>query len=357
MKAVILSGGQGTRLRPLTYTTPKQLIPIAGKPVLGHVIDSILEAGLTEIAIVTSPESEHHISAFLERSRIATCRPEVLIQAEPRGLAHALATALPWVGDESILLYLGDCLITGGIGHMVEQHVETDAGATLLVRQVTDPSRYGIVELDGHGRIARLVEKPPNSQSNLAIVGVYAFSPEIASAVHRVGPSWRDEYEITDAIQILADEGGKVMPADLRGWWIDTGTVEDVFTANELLMSDMEGDDSSLPGTVVEGAVRIGRGADIRDSVLRGPLVIGEDVQVHDSEVGGNTSLGSGCRILGSKIDGSILMDGVEVRSAFLSRTMLGPESRILGEGVHTSLTLVAGAETLFGSDAISQSG
>ena len=223
MKAVVLSGGQGTRLRPLTHSIPKQLVPVAGLPVLGHVLTDVAACGITEVVVVTSPESQAPISKMLSEVQLGL-DVSVLVQPEPRGLADAFSIALSFVGADECLLYLGDCVVTGGVSHMVEEHRSSGADVTILVKEVDDPSRYGIVEFGTDGVITRLVEKPENPSSRMAIVGAYVFSSGVGSVANDVDPSWRGELEITDAIQLIVDRGGTVRSSAIRGWWVDTGT-------------------------------------------------------------------------------------------------------------------------------------
>lgn len=341
MKAVVLAGGQGTRLRPITYSVPKQLIPVGGRPVLGHVFEDIAECGITETIVITSPESYGPVGEFTASLDLGMDF-ELVLQEEPNGLAAAFQLAVPKLGSDSSLLFLGDCLLTGGIAHLVEQHNATGAAATILLREVDDPSRYGIVALDD-GRVVRLVEKPPEPPTNLAIVGVYAFGPEINDAVGSIEPSGRGEYEITDAIQLLVDRGGDVRPAELNGWWIDTGTVDDVLAAHARIL-DTEGVSS-----VIHPTARVG------DSELIGPVVIDAGAEVSESVVGPHVHISKGARVAGSQIESSIVMEDSLVEGASLKRSLLGPRSKVTGAtGV--------GLQVVIGSDAslagqLSQSG
>lgn len=357
MKAVILSGGQGTRLRPLTYSVPKQLVPVGGRSVLAHVIDDVLSAGISEIAIVTSPESESAVQSLLDILELHE-RPTVLIQPEPNGLAAAYEVALPFVGDDESVLYLGDCLVTGGIAHVVEEHRSSGATATILVTQVDDPQRYGIVELDASGAVARLVEKPKEPKSDLAIVGVYVFAPNMGPIIRSVEPSWRNEREITDALQAIVETGGMVAASRLNGWWIDTGTIDDVFGAHERLLTTLEG---SLLGAVedsqVTGPVVVEDGAAVVRSTIEGPAIIARGARVTDSEVMPNSTIGRDVEVNRAVVEGSIVMDDAKVRGAHLRRSIIGPRTVIEHTGTHRSLEVVVGADASIGSAPESQSG
>lgn len=358
MKAVILSGGQGTRLRPLTYSTPKQLIPVGGKPVLAHVLADVVSAGIIDIAVVTSPEAHDHVVAALERYGVPGVKPVVLIQDQPRGLAHALGVALPFVGGDPCVLYLGDCLVTGGISHVLAEHATGFADATILVRKVDDPSRYGIVEVGDGGDVVKLVEKPRSPESDLAIVGVYVFGSAIAGAVESVAPSWRGEYEITDAIQGIVDAGGRVRASHLRGWWIDTGTIEDVLVANRMLLDGLEGSvEGEAHDSELIGEVSVEPGALVRCSTIHGPVIVGEGSVVERAVLGPGTTLGRGVEVVEAEVVDSILMDSSVVGSARLAHSILGPGAKVSDQPRDIPLSVVVGADALIGSGAASQSG
>lgn len=345
LKAVILSGGSGTRLRPITYSVPKQLIPVGLRPVLGHVLADVAASGIEEAIVIVSPESSDHVSGLLERDDHGL-ETTIVVQEEPNGLAAAYALALPLIGDSDSLLYLGDCLVTGGASNLVAQHRAGGADATLMVTSVDDPSRYGIVEIDTEGDITRLVEKPHDPPSDLAIVGIYAFSPSIADAVRSITPSGRGEYEITDAIHHLVEKGGRVRPAPLEGWWIDTGTVADVLSANSRLMADME---TRQEGEVVDSDITakvvIEAGAVVRRSRLTGSMVIRSGAIVEDSELGASTHIAEGAEVRRSRVSNSIIMDGASVTDVGLIDSIIGPQSAIDGRGRDHELEVVVGSE------------
>ena len=339
MKAVVLSGGHGTRLRPLTYSMPKQLIPVGGQPVLGYVFDDIAECGISDVIVITSPESRGPVSDFVAGSSFGL-NFEFVVQDQPNGLAAAFGLAVPYLDGGPSLLMLGDCLLTGGIKHLVDDHRESGAAATILVREVDDPSRYGIVSVED-GRIVELLEKPPDPPTNLALVGVYAFGPEITASVSAIAPSARGEYEITDAIQHMVDEGGLVRPAELNGWWIDTGTVDDVLAGHERILGD-----ERRGGPPVD----VHPTASVSDCELVGPVVVEAGATLTGSTIGPFTHVGAGASVSGSEVTHSILMAGSKVGNARLHRSILGPDSRFLGreeQGWH---------QAVLGSDAVVES-
>ena len=355
MKAVVLAGGVGTRLRPLTYSMPKQLIPVGGRPVLSHVLRNIAECGITEVVVITSPESHGHISTFLG-STDQSLQHTLIVQEQPRGLADAFRLALPHLGGESSLMYLGDCLLTGGVRHVIDEHLRSGASATVLVKEVDDPSRYGIVELGHDGRVSRLVEKPLVPATNLAIVGVYVFGPSITESVEAIRPSSRGEYEITDAIQHLVDQGGEVRPSFLSGWWMDTGTVGDVLAAHELLMANMGRDiQGQLDNCDISGPVAVEEGAIVSGSSLTGPVIIGRNAVVSNSRIGPFVDIQRGVSVKKSEIMRSIVMTDVEASSVKLRRSIVGPGSRISSSEDHGWSELVVGADSFV--DWASQSG
>jgi glucose-1-phosphate thymidylyltransferase len=340
MKAVVLSGGHGTRLRPLTYSMPKQLIPVGGQPVLGYVFDDIVECGITEVVVITSPESRGPVGEFVAGASFDLDFTFV-VQDEPNGLAAAFGLAVPYLDGGPSLLMLGDCLLTGGIKHLVDDHKSSGAAATILVREVDDPSRYGIVEIED-GRIVALLEKPADPPTNLAIVGVYAFGPEIAASVSAIAPSARGEYEITDAIQHLVDSGGQVRPAELNGWWIDTGTVEDVLVGHQRILDDRR------DGPPVD----IHPTASVTDCELVGPVVVDAGATLTGSTVGPFTHVGAGATVEGSVVTNSILMSGSRVGRARVRQSILGRDARFMGDGGEGWHQFVLGSDAVVESQA-----
>lgn len=271
---------------------------------------------------------------------------EVVVQSKPNGLAAAYSLAIPFLDGSPSLLYLGDCLLTGGASHLVDQHLSSGADVTVMVHEVDDPGRYGIVEVDDRGRVTSLVEKPADPRSNLAIVGVYAFQPTIADAVESIAPSARGEYEITDAIQHLVDRGGTVRWSALEGWWIDTGTVADVLAANSRLLAESSGFLSgSAIGAEAAGAIVAAEGAEFTGSRFTGPVTVSEGAVVRDSEVGPFCHIGRGATLEDVHLRNSIVMDGAVVRSLRVRDSIIGPRSFLEGHGGQDEVEVVVGSD------------
>ncbi len=330
LKGLILSGGKGTRLRPLTHTRAKQLIPIAGKPNLFYAVEDLQAAGIRDIGVILSPETGEEVRAALGDGERFGVRFTYILQEAPLGIAHAVKTAQPFLGDSPFVLYLGDNLLSGGIQHLVAEYRQTRPEAIVLLCPVENPRAFGVVVLDGLGRVVRLLEKPAEPPSNLALVGVYLFGPAIHPIIHRLKPSARGEYEITEAIQGLVDEGLRVVAHQVRGWWKDTGKPEDLLDANRLALSSfarrVEG---ALEEAEVVGEVVVEPGARIVRSTVRGPAYIGPGALVQDSFIGPYTSLGRGAVVRSSEVEYSILMDEAQVHA--LPYRL---DSSILGQGV-----------------------
>ena len=280
MKGLILSGGKGTRLRPLTYTSAKQLVPVANKPVLFFGIEALVEAGIRDIGIVVG-DTQAEIRAAVGDGSRWNATISYIEQDAPRGLAHAVLISEAFLGREPFVMYLGDNLLNKGIVPFVEQFVREQPAAQILLTPVPDPEMFGVAELKD-GNVVRLVEKPKNPVSNLALVGVYMFGPEIFDSVKRIKPSFRNELEITDAIQDLIERGLTVTPHLVEGWWKDTGKLEDMLEANRLILEtlDRRVDGKVDDGSRVEGKVVIEAGAVIEQSVIRGPAIIGANARI-----------------------------------------------------------------------------
>ena len=310
MKGLILSGGRGTRLRPLTYTSAKQLVPVANKPVLFYGIEAMAAAGIREIGIVVG-DTQAEIRAAVGDGRAWGVRVTYIEQDAPRGLAHGVLISEPFIGDDPFVMYLGDNLLNRGITHFVEEFVRERPAAQILLARVPDPQMFGVAEL-AEGRVVRLVEKPKEPKSDLALVGVYMFSPEVFTSVKRIEPSFRNELEITDAIQDLIDRGLQVRPHIVDGWWKDTGKLEDMLEANRLILDTIE---RRIEGTVdgesrVEGKVIVEPGAVIEQSVVRGPAIIGAGARIVNAYVGPFTSIMKDVEIRDSEIEHSIVLEG-----------------------------------------------
>ena len=332
MKGLILSGGKGTRLRPITHTSAKQLVPVANKPVLFYGIEAMAEAGIEDVGIIIAPQTGDEIRAAVgDGSRFGVSITYVE-QDEPLGLAHASLTAEGFLAGEPFVMYLGDNLLQGGITDLVDAFRTNSPDALILLTPVSDPQNYGVAELDA-GRVVQLVEKPPQPTTDLALVGVYMFTARIHDAARAITPSARGELEITDAIQYLVDTGRRVEPHVVRGWWKDTGRLEDMLEANRLVLDLIE---PRVEGELVEaqcdGRVIVERGARLERSTVRGPAIIGAGTQITDAYIGPYTSIGEGCVIRAAEIEHSILLAGSKV--ADLEGRM---ESSLLGRDVTIS--------------------
>ncbi len=320
LKGLILSGGKGTRLRPITHTSAKQLVPVANKPVLFYGIEAMAAAGIEEIGIVIAPETGPEIEAAAGDGSRFGVRLAYIVQSEPLGLAHAVLTAEPFLGESPFVMYLGDNLLQGGISDLVTAFREHSPDALILLTPVPDPENYGVAELGPPaepgevGRVVRLIEKPPSPATNLALVGVYMFTPHIHAAARAIEPSARGELEITDAIQHLVDSGLRVEPHIVRGWWKDTGRLEDMLEANRLILDNLVGSvEGELIDSQIDGRVVIAPGARLQRTTVRGPAVIGAGAQLSDCYIGPYTAIGERCTVSGAEVEHSILLAGSSV--------------------------------------------
>jgi glucose-1-phosphate thymidylyltransferase len=315
LKGLILSGGTGTRLRPLTHTSAKQLVPVANKPVLFYGIEAMASAGITEVGIIIAPETGGEIRAAAGDGSQFGVSIEYIEQDEPLGLAHAVLTAERFLGDSPFVMYLGDNLLRDGIDALVDTFRSEEPDALILLTPVPDPEHYGVAELDGDGRVARLVEKPPDPKTDLALVGVYMFNPSIFGAARAIEPSGRGELEITDAIQKLVDSGLRVDPHIVHGWWKDTGQVQDMLEANRLILDDLdERIDGELVDSRVEGRVVIEEGARLERATVRGPAIIGRDAVLTDAYIGPYTAIGDHVVVSNAEIEHAIVLEGSSIQ-------------------------------------------
>jgi glucose-1-phosphate thymidylyltransferase len=310
MKGLIPSGGTGTRLYPLTYTSAKQLIPVANKPVLFRVIEAIRAAGITDIGIVVG-DTAKEIKAAVGRGGRWGVQITYIPQEQPLGLAHVVKVSRDFLGDERFVMFLGDNVIQGGISGLIEQFADSDWHSQIVLTRVSEPQQYGVAELDQNGRIVRLVEKPKEPKSDLALVGIYMFDHHVHKAVDSITPSWRGELEITDAIQWLVEHDHQVYPYIHRGWWIDTGRPGDMLEANGLVLEELT---PEIEGYVdrdseVDGRVTVQQGAEIVNSVIRGPTIIGERTRIVNSYVGPFTSIYHDVLIENSEIERAIVLE------------------------------------------------
>ena len=333
MKGLILSGGKGTRLYPLTYTRAKQLIPVANRPVLFRVIEALRDGGIEDIGIVvgdTGPE----IRAAVGAGENWGVRVSYIEQGEPLGLAHAVKVSRQFLADERFVMYLGDNVIQGGVRDLIAQFSAQDWNVQVVLTEVDEPQHYGVAELGDDGRIVRLVEKPAEPKSNLALVGIYMFDRHVHEACEAIEPSWRGELEITDAIQWLIEAGYGVHPYVHRGWWIDTGKPIDMLDANSNVLAELE---HRIEGSVdrdsqVDRRVTIEAGAEVVASVIRGPAIIGHESHICNSYVGPFTSIYHHVTIEDSEIEHSIVLE----RST-ISGIPTRMQARIIGRNVHVS--------------------
>jgi glucose-1-phosphate thymidylyltransferase len=332
LKGLILSGGKGTRLRPITHTSAKQLVPVANKPVLFYGIEAMAAAGITDVGIVIAPETGDEVRETVGDGARFGVSLTYIVQDEPLGLAHAVLTSQPFLGDAPFVMYLGDNLLQGGIADLVAAFRADEPDALILLTPVPDPEHYGVAELED-GQVVRLAEKPEIPRTNLALVGVYMFTPAVHEAARAISPSGRGELEITDAIQHLVDSGLRVEPHIVEGWWKDTGRLEDMLEANRLILDTIEPRiDGELVASQAEGRVIVEAGARLERATVRGPAIVGAGARLADAYIGPYTAIGENCVIENAEVEHSILLAGSSVRG--LAGRM---ESSLLGRNVAVS--------------------
>src|SRR5829696_406117 len=330
LKGLILSGGRGTRLRPITFTSAKQLVPVANKPVLFYGIEAMAAAGIRQVGIIIAPETGDEVRAAVGDGSRFGVEITYIVQDEPLGLAHAVLTAEPFLDGAPFVMYLGDNLLQDGIVELVHAFRTGEPDALILLTSVPDPQNYGVAELGGDGSVVRLSEKPAEPASDLALVGVYMFTAEVHAAAKAIEPSGRGELEITDAIQWLVDGGRRVEPHVVEGWWKDTGRLEDMLEANRLILDTVGRQvDGELRDAQVDGRVVVEAGARLERATVRGPAIIGAGAAVRDAYVGPYTAVGRHCLIERAEVEHSILLEGSSVRD--LGGRM---ESSLLGKDV-----------------------
>jgi glucose-1-phosphate thymidylyltransferase len=348
LKGLILSGGAGTRLRPITHTSAKQLVPVANKPVLFYGIEALVDAGVTEIGIIIAPETGEEIREAAGDGSAFGAKITYIVQDEPAGLAHAVLTAEEFIGGSPFVMYLGDNLLADGLRGLVSTFREEEPDALILLTPVEDPQSYGVAELDAEGGIVRLIEKPKDPPSNLALVGVYLFAPPIFDAARALEPSWRGELEITEAIQSLIEGGRAVRSEVVSGWWKDTGQLADMLEANRLVLEEIE---TTIEGEVddssrVEGRVVVSPGAEVKSSVVRGPAVIGPGARIEDAYIGPYSSIGEDVCVRRSEVEHSIILAGsvVEDLGTRLEASLLGREVKLTrSDGMPKTLRMLVG--------------
>jgi len=352
MKSLVLSGGRGTRLRPITHTGAKQLVPVANKPILFYVLENIAKAGIRDVGMIISPETGDEVRRAVGDGSTWGLKVEYILQETPAGLAHAVKIARDFLGDDDFVLYLGDNLIGGGVTSLVERFRASKAHAAILLKPVGNPSNFGIAEVGPTGAIVRLVEKPAAPPSDLALVGVYVFSPDIHRAIEAIQPSARGELEITDAIQKLIEWGKRVDSQILEHWWLDTGKKDDLLSANFIVLDEWI--TRAIRGEVdkasrVTGRVAIEAGARVVGSTIRGPVVVGAGALVENSFIGPFTSIGEGVRVINSVVEHSVILANSEVRD--IDRL----EDSLVGRGVviFKGNRRPAGYRLLLGDDSV----
>ncbi len=331
MKGLILSGGKGTRLRPLTYTRAKQLVPVANKPVLFYGVEAIVAAGIREIGVVVGDTREEIQNALGDGSRFGA-RITYIDQDAPRGLAHAVLISESYLRGEPFVMYLGDNLIADGITALVDDYRRIGCNSQILLARVPNPEQFGVAEL-ANGTVVQLTEKPKSPKSDLALVGVYMFDDTIFEAARAIRPSARQELEITDAIQWLVDHGKSVHPHIVSGWWKDTGKIEDMLEANRIILDTFtaKGLESVDSGCRVEGKVVVEPGARLVNSTVRGPAIIGPGAEIRDAFVGPYTAIGPNCFIERCEIENSIVLQGsrLERIPVRIADSLIGTNVRI----------------------------
>ena len=347
MNALVLAGGQGTRLRPLTYTVAKQLIPVGNRPILYYVMDQIAQVGITDVGVIISPETGHDVQQSLMNNPWRFTFT-FLPQSQPLGLAHAVKTAQPFLQSDPFLMYLGDNLVGQDLKEFVKEFEKEKPEALILLKAVEHPQRFGVAAVDENGKITRLVEKPKDPPSNLALVGTYLFLPDIHDAIAEIAPSWRGELEITDAIQKLVERGCTVQSVTLNGWWLDTGKKDDLLSANRVVLDEWIQRD--LQGNIdtesrIVGRVRIEASARVIRSYVRGPAVIGHGTTIKDAFIGPYTSIGNDCMVVSTTLEQCVIMNAVSLEGVDrLEGSILGRHSAVRQcTAAHTALQLMIG--------------
>ncbi|CAN1211481.1 Glucose-1-phosphate thymidylyltransferase [Tumidithrix helvetica PCC 7403] len=316
MKALILSGGRGTRLRPIAYTGAKQLVPVANKPILAYCIESIVSAGIQDIGIVISPETGAEVQTKIGNGDRFGAKIEYILQSQPAGLAHAVKVSQAFLKDSPFVMFLGDNLIEAPLGQFLDRFLQKQNDALILLRQVPDPTAFGVATIDDNGKVIQLIEKPKHPPSNLALVGVYFFSTAIHQAIAEIQPSARGELEITDAIQRLIDAGKNVEASELEGWWLDTGKKDDILAANQIILDARL--TSGIFGQVdkaskISGRVQIGTGSQIINCKIRGPVIIGQNCHLENAFIGPYTSIADQVKITDADIEHCVILDDVKI--------------------------------------------
>jgi glucose-1-phosphate thymidylyltransferase len=334
MKGVILHGGHGTRLRPLTHTGPKQLIPVANKPISQYVLEDMRNAGIRDIAIIIGGVMPEKVKDYYGDGDKFGVKITYVNQEKPAGIAHAVGLTEKFIGDSPFVVYLGDNLLKGGISKIAEELQQKKYDSMVLLCKVEHPQQFGVAEFDKKGKLVKLVEKPKEPPSNYALTGIYFFSPVIFKMIKKLKPSWRGELEITEALQLLLEEGYNVGYRIVEGWWKDTGTIEDILEANILVLDEMEPkkESSVAESGCFQGRVSIGKNAQVKKGALiRGPTVIGDNAVIENEVyIGPYTSIGSNTRIKKGEIENSIIMENciIDINTKIVD-SIIGTNSEI----------------------------
>jgi glucose-1-phosphate thymidylyltransferase len=331
MKALVLSGGKGTRLRPLTYTCAKQLIPVANKPILGYVLDQVEKTGIKQVGVITAPETSHYVEEYVNDGSKWNLTIKYISQ-EPLGLAHAVKTARPFLGQESFIMCLGDNVTGQSLNTFIQRFQKEHLDALIILKEVENPSSFGIAQLDKNGNIIKLVEKPKKPIGNLAIIGTYLFSSKIHKAIENIKPSWRGELEITDAIQEMINLGFAVKAEILDSWWLDTGKKDDILSANAKILDayiqrKIEG---NVTKSTIDGRVNVAHSAIVVDSTVRGPCIIGENAEIENSFIGPYTSIGENSKISNSNLEYCVVLENVVIKDVErLEDSLVGKNAKV----------------------------
>jgi glucose-1-phosphate thymidylyltransferase len=331
MKALVLSGGKGTRLRPLTFTCAKQLIPVANKPILGYVLDQVAVTKIKKVGIITAPETGRFVEEYVGDGSSWSFRVRYIPQ-EPLGLAHAVRTAKKFLGQDSFIMCLGDNVTGQGLAGFVNKFKNERLDALIILKEVDNPSAFGIAQLDEKGNIIHLVEKPKTPLGNLAIIGTYLFSNKIHDAIEHIKPSWRGELEITDAIQEMINMGFKVKAEILNSWWLDTGKKDDILSANAKILDEYieRSIEGSITNSTVDGRVRVESNTQLINSTIRGPCIIGKNVLVENSFIGPYTSIGDGSKICNSHLEYCVVQNNVTIRDVErIEDSLIGKNAKV----------------------------
>lgn len=350
MKGVVLAGGKGTRLRPITHSVPKQLVPVANEPILFYALRDLAAVGIRDVAIVVGPETEGPMRDAVGEGADFSLAVEYILQPRPTGLAAALALALPWVGGDDCMMYLGDNMLKGGVRGVVADYNEHRPNCQILLAEVDHPEQYGVAEMAEDGSIVRLIEKPQDPPSNLALVGVYLFDSTIGEAVSAIEPSARGELEITDAIQYQLDAGRSVRASIVDGWWKDTGHKEDLLHANHLVLEDLEGAiEGEVVGGELAGPVTVGGGSRLIDCRVTGPVIIGSGTVMERATVGPYTAIGDNCSLVDCAVERSIIMDRVQLQDWKVRDGLLGQDAVVRGPAPDRFVPLALGEHSEIG--------